>query len=498
MNNNVHNDIDNIINFDSLSCGVEDVRQISLPFSPSLTVLTQNIRSINRNFSELEILLARANLSCDVLILTKCWLSCTSIIPQMENFVSFSTTINRNQNEGVVVYVKTSLRYSFVELELHEANGLAIIFDNQTVIFAIYHSPSYNNISTFLNKLDEQLQKFSNFSNVILMGDINIAINPGKRNVDAERYLNVAAFNGLLPTHTKVTRDASNSCLDHVLVKTKKRCLTIVPQCYITDHKPVIFVLQNIQKHNDIARSINKIDKDGLSKEILNIDLKPIYDSRDPDYSMSYLIRNLSLAVDNNSHRVLLSRRNKMIKPWITPGILKCIRNRDKLHTDCRRNPNNEILKLTYTRYRNYLSKLLKKIKLKFEREEFAKAGKDNKKIWKVIKKITHTNKNKSLLNELLSIEKSPHDSLNTVNEYFINIGKVLANALHKESEHKKKTVPDNQMNSFVMYSTDIREVKSIIKGLKNNCSAECKNSVKNWIQKLNYNDTENFISVIS
>ncbi|KAL0829984.1 hypothetical protein ABMA28_003447 [Loxostege sticticalis] len=59
-----------------------------------------------------------------------------------------------------------------------------------------------------------------------------------------------------------------------------------------------------------------------------------------PTHSKSILS---AMALHSNSHT--LSRRRRILKPWITPGLLRCIRNRDGMHKKLKRDPNNNILR---------------------------------------------------------------------------------------------------------------------------------------------------------
>lgn len=83
---------------------VEDCKNEISP-NTNLTILNQNIRSINHNFSDFEVLLKRMDFECDILTLTECWLL-TANIPTVIGYRQFHTIDNKRQNDGVVVYIK--------------------------------------------------------------------------------------------------------------------------------------------------------------------------------------------------------------------------------------------------------------------------------------------------------------------------------------------------------------------------------------------------------
>lgn len=159
----------------------------------------------------------------------------------------------------------------------------------------------------------------------------------------------------------------------------------------------------------------------------------------------------------------------RIMKPWITPGILRCIRHRNKLQEKARSDPSNEINLVTYRRYRNYCNKLLKKFKRDYERDLLANSAKNNKNLWRNIKNITYTNKSNNLNTELLHINENCRISANFVNNYFANIGKQLAEQINPDVNDMNtylRNLP-SQPNSFVLIHADQDEVNSILMNLK-------------------------------
>lgn len=471
--NDLSGDIDDFYISEALECELDECSKL-LPSQACLTVLTQNIRSLNRNFAGFQVLLARLGIDCDILILTECWLSSVSFLPTINGYYSFRTTLNPIQNDGVVVYIKDQLTFSIEEVKLQNCNSLLIkIGNNDTAILAVYRSPSYNNLDPFLTSLDDSLRNLSGFRNIALIGDLNIDINSDNPRATSVPYLALTAYHGLMPAHNFITRDAGGTCIDHVLLRTNISSTTIVLQSTLTDHKSVILCLKQEQVRKHTVSTYTKINEEELRKAISDIDFNPIYKTNDCDLAMSYIIRELRSAIERNSKCVVLSRRKKLIKPWITPGMLRCMRNRDKLHKNSKSLPNNIILKATYIRYRNFCSRILKNLKRNYERELIRNAGKDSKKLWDTIKNITHTAKEVSYPKEILEMSSSPQDSVNYINNYFNNVGKSLAEKITNLHPHiiGNKNYLDTISDSFVLLGTSEEEVTNLISALRSNCS---------------------------
>lgn len=374
------------------------------------------------------------------------------------------------------MYVKQELSFSYDEPQFEEGNCLLIRLDSNTVVLAIYRSPSFKKIDKFLGSLDNLLKTLSSVDNIIITGDVNIAINLEKTSEDCDLYLDLLAYHGLFPAHSFVTRDESGTCLDHVMIKTELPALTLVPLTNITDHRPTLLCLERNMIRNYAKTTYSKIDSARLKEDVSNIDLYPIYNSKDPNFALSYLIEQIQTTIKNNTKTIILSRHKKIIKPWITSGLLRCIRNRDQLHKKSRNSPNNEILKLTYTRYRNFCNSLIKKIKITYNKDKLEKAGKNSKKLWSAVREISGTNTVHDYPKELLTLGNSPISSVNKINNFFVNVGKNLAESIAPITPNLTKdrgTLSNiaEPEKSFALINTDPEEVERLILGLKNECS---------------------------
>lgn len=365
----------------------------------------------------------------------------------------------------------------FEEPSFLEGNCLlARLSKHNIVIVSIYRSPSYKTTDPFLESLHETLLKLKGTNTVMLIGDINIPINHDKIDQAGENYLTLAASHGLLPAHIEITRAQTGTCLDHVLLKSSHSTHVLIPQATLTDHYPVL-VCMDFNIPRVFANTTYSItNKENLTQDLHKIELTPINQSQDPEYSINYLTTAIQDAINKNTVIIFTSRRKKIIKPWITPGLLRCMRNRDRLNKKLKSSPDNEILKLTYTRYRNFCNAILKKVKRAYEKSEVEKTKDDPKKLWKTLRDISNMNNSPSHTDHLLKINSSPDKSLNEINSYFINVGKNLAEECQKNIQHDsvhvlKENNRSLKLDSFVLEDTSEDEVSRLIMGLKTECS---------------------------
>ncbi|CAF4948028.1 unnamed protein product [Pieris macdunnoughi] len=348
-----------------------------------------------------------------------------------------------NKNDGVLVYYKNCI------------TGISI------------EEPSVAEASVLLIKLN---------IDTAILGDINIDITPENLNQEAEDYLNMLVFHGLLPTHTFPTRFPSSTCLDHGILKSPLTALTLVINSSITDHSSVVMSLDIKNRYSAPTRSIKKVDHDSLSQSLLNTDFSSVLNNTDCEEATNNLIEILQSVISMHTSVMTRSHRTKIIKPWMTPGLLKCIRNRDRMHYKLKKQPENDILRKTYYRYRNFCNSLLKKLKKNYEKGLLLNAGTNTKKLWTAIKDVSNLNKKHDRPSDLLKCRAIPKDSTNHVNSHFVGIGKALA--LNIQSNHQHDSPPPLRPNppfplqSLVMLDTSIEEVEITINSLKESCAA--------------------------
>lgn len=171
------NEIDTFGRGNAYVCTPEKCRAYIKNTPKSLNLIHLNIRSVNSNFDKFTVFLIGLEVSCDIIILSECWLNPNSIIPVLEGYVSYHTSNPKNQNDGVIIYIKTGLLHNTTEPIMPDASCLVChLKQYELSIVALYRSPSCRNQENFLDGLNGILASISNYKNVVVMGDINIDI----------------------------------------------------------------------------------------------------------------------------------------------------------------------------------------------------------------------------------------------------------------------------------------------------------------------------------
>ncbi|KAL0859558.1 hypothetical protein ABMA27_010700 [Loxostege sticticalis] len=169
---NIIQELDDLGVTRSVACGIDSVTHfVGNSNQNTLSILTQNIRSIYKNIDDLQITLSQLPYDMDILILTECRLKPSKPVPKLPNYSHYCTTILLNQNDGVVVYVKDNLQTKIKQLNLSDATGLQITVSNH-VILGIYRSPSHTNADNFVTSLHNYLDSISKYKNIMLLAII--------------------------------------------------------------------------------------------------------------------------------------------------------------------------------------------------------------------------------------------------------------------------------------------------------------------------------------
>lgn len=470
----INSGLDSLSVAQTVRCGVDVMKTYYNQYNNkhSLKIFSQNIRSISSNLPNFVTLLYRSNIVWDVLVLSECWLQTAKYIPNLRDYNYLATTSHKTQNEGVVMYYRKHLNVTFDEPHLDDANCLLLNISSDTCIVGIYRPPSQYNTLKFTNSLESLLSKLNSCKNIILCGDINIDVADNSTDSRSYEYLNALASHSLLPAHVLPTH--GKTCLDHMIIKTKLEATCFVIDSSVTDHDGVAVCLTLKGRPEYQTRARSRVNYFNLDIAMLNMTFQSVFECGNVDVAADLFVDSVSVAIKSNIELVPLPRRLRVSKPWITKGLIQCMRNRDNLYKKFKKDPNNNVLKITYKRYRNYCANQLKKAKHKHETQELEKAKHNKRNLWNVIKNISGSNTSIDHSKCLVSGE-DPYNSVNAVNRFFVDIGRRLAEkASSISSSHRfvpEEPALDSPVNSLVLLPATEDEIRHLIQGLRDNCA---------------------------
>jgi hypothetical protein len=186
-------------------------------------------------------------------VLTETWhdasIHCNNNI---DGYNLFYSSINRNQNDGLFIFVKDIFNVELYEYDFVETNFVKLTLINLCIpinILCVYRSFS-TDISNFISILRKVLNEYKYKGGyTILIGDININI-LGNNSIN-NQYLDSLSENGFasfININTRLSISRNHSCIDPIFIKSNDHLIrtvnAAVQQTDITDHfQPVVLLI---------------------------------------------------------------------------------------------------------------------------------------------------------------------------------------------------------------------------------------------------------------
>ena len=477
-------------------------------------VMSMNIRSIQKHFNELTLLLHSLDELVDVVVLTETWSDGNTNIPHKDGYCVFSTHRSVNRADGVVVYVRERLQPSTIEYTITDSNCVRIdVTDGGRLytLICVYRSPSVADTLPFIHSLTQHISHNKYTNRVIVIGDININIsNSPTKHHQADDYLNSmirCGFRSCIDIPTRVTQD-TESCIDHIFVNfnSDKKFTTMTLENTITDHFPIFIHIPNlpIQTYNkNITQLGHSINYTQIKQHLKNEKWYTVYNSQHPNTSYSYFHEILTKHIQNNTNTYRLRKKVKPIKPWITRALIEAIQRRNQMNLKRKQQPENLDLTQQYKSYRNTLTILIQHTKNTYYRTQIHSAGRSMRKIWEVVRQATDGKARiKDEITEITTnfesvrINDNPGKVADIFNTHFATIGSKMAQHLlstqNKTLQHilHNYTPHTTVQHSFFLNPVTEGEVITTINSLNTN-SASGSDGINNTLLK----DIKNFIA---
>lgn len=435
-----------------------------------------NIRSVNKNLDELKIVLRQIDRSYDVIVLTETWQLMNPEIFSMPQYDLIYNSGEINQNDGVIVYIKSCIQYKFI---LEDVGGLKfIIFDilyqQKNIKLTAAYRPHTVSKDVFNDCLVSLFNKHKHDKDInIFLGDTNIDLLA--YSIEHEHYMNILCEQGFVPTIDAVTRQKSGSCLDHIFLKTlginEVRVTPIVLEIDLTDHYPVMLYVETekSEQRPRLTKSKKYIDYTNLEMDLTNESWENIYSAPNVSEATGRFIETFTYLTDKNSRRII--KKNIKRKEWITEGIIKSINEKNSMYKKIKSEKfMDENLNEKYKRYKKHLEKLIKIAKINYYENEIQKHKNDPQQLWRVItdKKLNQQQISSIMQDNVTLTERTK--IAETFNTYFTSIGTQLANEIKKKKTKFNNSESSNQLK-LNFDPCDEQEILKVIESLKANKS---------------------------
>ena len=483
----------------------------------NLNLITLNCQSLNSKFEELQIFIETQNSSSSiihVICLQETWLSsdCDLSSLQIQGYHLVHSGKSCSLHGGVGIYIHDSIEFN-INKKIQNSKVFDGLFIEITVeldcnttqkliIGNIYRPPRQNaeNIKTFMDEISEIINTYQLKNNVILVGDFNFDLLKYKEINYVNEFLELMISDGYIPKITLPSRltHRKGTLIDNIFVKITTKYSTNVSGIVlskISDHLPCFISLSflgqkpkvcqtekyikitvNDSNPNAIAQLRSQMQSPKIQEKLNNILAKDSNESYKNFLDILYPLLQAHFPLRLVKFNKYKHKKNK----WITVGILKSIRYKDKLYLKLKSLSINDIeYENTKTNLKTYSKILRNSIRIAkkiYYGNIFNTFKNDMKNTWKTINQIINKSQNKKQFPKFMLVDKVPISNnvtiANNFNKYFTEIGPNLAS---------KITTPINQSyedylhhtleNNFVFQKINEEEIIKIITSLKTKSS---------------------------
>lgn len=307
-------------------------------------------------------------------------------------------------------------------------------------------------------------------------------ISPGMMQLKKD-FINTLHSSSFFPTISTCTRitHATKTIIDNFITNIQNSTLasgTVFSE--ISDHFPIVLFLnlpaRPFSTHHEIkVKIINAVTVQRLSEDLQAKPWCQIYNCNDADAAFETLTKEIADSIHLTIPEKTIRRSTTNQNPWITKGILKSIKHKNKLYKRYINKPNCKN-KNEYINYRNKLTYIIRKRKRNHYVEMINESQGDFKKTWKVLNKVLSRGQKTSVFPDHDNNTSTGTRKITLVdkfNDYFVSIG---SNISSKISQPQNASFNDylsgNYLNSFFLNPTNCYEVYKIVMNMKSSNSA--------------------------
>ena len=319
----------------------------------NFSLLHLNARSLENKLDDLHAFLNSLTMKFTVVVVTETWANESNmqrlVIPGYSCYMK--PRIGR-RGGGVAVYVEESIS-CVVKDEMNDCESdnfeflcvqLNLPFGNKANIAAVYRPPN-TDLRRFVTDCSKLLEKLVNKKDTsYVVGDFNVNLINYETHAETSDFLNMALEHYLYPTITKPTRfsKSTSTLIDNIFVSNLNEDYNAgLFISDFSDHLPIFYISStklNSRKNHEIIYSTHRVISNTainhfqskLSEVQWTIDTA----SNDPNVSYNHFLSKFDALYNESfpSKSTKMKVYKNLSKPWITSGLLKSTKEKDKLY----------------------------------------------------------------------------------------------------------------------------------------------------------------------
>ena len=280
------------------------------------------------------------------------------------------------------------------------------------------------------------------------MGDFNLNLMNHHCHSITGEFLDALYSNMFFPLITRPTRITSHSAtlIDNIFVNqffdSSRSGLLFTD---ISDHLPIFFIhfdsSFSAPTETALVRDINQVNTAKFLSQLVTIDWSQFVTLDDTNNAYNSFLKQYSKIYDSCFPMKKVKVSNyRLSKPWLSKGLLKSIRTKNKLYKQYLSNQS-PLYETGYKKYKNKLNHSLRIAKRLYYEKKIDAVKSNAKATWKVLNEIIKTKKKASKINAIFKVDDQeitdPVDIANRFCSYFSNIGPNLAKNIHSSASHR-------------------------------------------------------------
>ena len=411
-----------------------------------------------------------------------------------------SITDGKHKGTGVALYVSQQFNAQVLNEPSLCSDDIESIFvklsqpsSSETLTIGVIYRPPNGDASVFIEKFS-QICALLPESGVRILGDFNIDFLQMSNNTNiASQFEDLILSRGFCPAISKPTHQRINcrpTCIDNILTNDiDKVILSGTISDSIGEHMPV-FEFSNIFFKKPVKEEhVKYYDYSNRNLETFAQKLQNDLTEHQASNNFSCFVDIFKKALDDTCklETPKVTKRTKIVNPWITDSIISAVERKHELKNDWIKSIRKDIpagnptLRKSFTDYRAVLKLVIKNAKNTFNCEKILENKHDRKKTWKIINDLrgkTKANIKPSFVIDNVKITNRRVIS-NEFNKYFNSIASKLNESL-SDSPISNSRLPSfldflAPANDKTMYLEDCSpdEIMSIISDLDNNKASD-------------------------
>ena len=482
-----------------------------------LNVLSMNCQSLKAKMDEILLMINQFNCThssgIGILCLQETWISDKNdFMLDIPNYTHVLKYCSASSHGGLITYVRNDLSFDIVSLPNYDDNLWECLFIQvygeatggcKHIIGNVYRPPRerVDQIDQFLNEFNVILESLDKFDNVHIAGDYNLNILNHQFNHRINSFLQQTFATGYFPKILNATRitQHSQTLIDNFFSKFNTSFSTSVAGILthrISDHQPYFLSLKlphlshksaNHQKFKYVTKMNDKSKRQfqSILKENLHLEKFDNNLFSNPEQNTDLLQNIIDDAHKTcfQDKRIRIDRRKVPKTPWITYGLVKSIKTRNKLYKKLKNTSTDSDHYIHLKLNLKYFNKVLKKCINNSKRDYYAKLFQQNqddpKKMWSTINSFTSgTNQQTRTMPDSFKIDgesiSDPQIIADQFNSYFLNIATSMTENLGPVNSSFKTFLGNPSQQCFNFETVNEIQVAKALDSLRSKRTLDC------------------------